>query len=135
LRRVRYLSPEWMEAAGRALAGDPRLAEATKGVRLTLEQAVDAGSAGEIRWHIVIDDGRVTLAEGRAARFDVRISTSFDTAAQIAAGLLAAQRAFVDGRLRVGGDLTVLVAHQRTLGSIDDALAELRRNTTFETPR
>lgn len=131
---MRYLSPEWMDAARRALGADERLAQGTEGVHLTLEQVVDAGQAGEIRWHIVIDDGRVTLTEGPAPRFDVRISTSFETAARIAAGHLAAQHAFADGRLRVGGDLTSLLAHHRALGSLDDALADLRRNTTYEPP-
>ncbi|HEX6238398.1 MAG TPA: SCP2 sterol-binding domain-containing protein [Acidimicrobiales bacterium] len=132
---MRYLGPEWMDAARRALAEDERLAERTTGVRLTLEQAVDAGpDGGEIRWHIVIDDGSVTLAEGPAQRFDVRFTTSYDTAAQIATGRLSAQRAFVDGRLRIGGDLTVLVAHQRALASLEDVFADLRRHTSFPPP-
>lgn len=132
---MRYLGPEWMDAARRALAEDERLAESTKGVRLTLEQVVDAGpDGGEIRWHIVVDDGSVTLVEGPAPRCDVRFTTSYDIAAEIAAGRLSAQRAFVDGRLRVGGDLTLLVSHQRALASLDDALADLRRRTSFPPP-
>ncbi len=49
----------------------------------------------------------------------------------MAAGELPAQRAFVEGRLRVGGDLSQLVAHQRTLAAIDDALADVRAATTY----
>lgn len=129
---MRYLSPEWMDAAGRALAADARLAEATRGVRLMVEQVVDDGASGQIRWHVVIDDGSVQLRAGPAPQADVRISTSYTTAAEIATGELAAQRAFIDGRLRIGGDLSVLASHQRTLASIDDALADVRRETTFD---
>jgi hypothetical protein len=44
---------------------------------------------------------------------------------------VSAQRAFVEGRLRVGGDLSLLVTHQRAIAAVDDALAPVRARTTF----
>jgi hypothetical protein len=129
---VRYLSPEWMDAVRQALAGDVELQAATAGMTLTIEQVVADGPAGTVRWHLVIDGGQVALVDGPAERPDLRFSAAYATACQIASGDLGAQRAFVEGRLRVGGDLSVLLRHQRTLASVDDALAKVRAETTFD---
>jgi hypothetical protein len=138
---VRYLSPEWIEAAGDAVATDDRLAAALTGVTLTVEQVVHepggddgdpAGTGVPVTWHVAIDDGKVSLAAGPAAQADLRFTTDRATAAGIASGDLSAQRAFVEGRLRVGGDLSRLVAHQRAIAAVDDALAPVRARTTFE---
>lgn len=133
---MRYLSPEWMAAARHALADDDGLREATSELALTIEQVVtgvpDGGTPrGTVRWHITIDHGRVALAEGPADAADLRFSADHPTAAQIASGELAAQRAFVEGRLRVGGDLSLLIRHQRVFATIDDTLAKVRAETTF----
>ena len=129
---MRYLSPDWLDAAREAVAADDALARALAGVTLTVEQAVDATPDGTVRWHVAVEDGKVALAPGPAARPDVRFTTTWDTAVAIARGDLAAQRAFVEGRLRVGGDLTVLIDHHRAVAAVDDALADLRAVTTYD---
>jgi SCP-2 sterol transfer family len=126
---VQYLSPEWMEAARLAIAGDPSLARATAGIRLTVEHVVVDAPGGTVRWHVTIDDGDVALTVGRAAAPDLRFTTDYATASRIAAGTVGAQRAFVEGRLRVGGDLAALIRHQKALATIDDALAGVRVRT------
>jgi hypothetical protein len=126
---VQYLSPKWLEAARLALAGDPSLAQATAGVRLTIEHVVVDAPGGTVRWHLTIDDGGVGLTEGPAVDPDLRFTTDYATASGIAAGTVGAQRAFVEGRLRVGGDLAALIRHQKALATIDDALAGVRVRT------
>jgi hypothetical protein len=126
---VQYLSPDWMQAARLAVAGDASLGGATAGVRLTVEHVAIDGPRGTVRWHITIDDGEVRLLEGPAGEPDIRFTTDYATASRIAAGKLGAQRAFVEGRLRVGGDLTLLIRHHKALSTIDDALAGVRART------
>jgi SCP-2 sterol transfer family protein len=129
---VRYLSAAWIAAAGRAIGDDPALPAALAGVTVTVEQTVLDGPGGTVTWHLAIADGRAALEPGPAEKPDVRFTTGYATAAAIAAGTLAAQRAFVDGRLRVGGDLALLMTHQRAIGAVHDALAALRAGTTYE---
>jgi putative sterol carrier protein len=131
LPQVRYLSPEWIDAASEAVAADDRLSAALAGVTMTVEQTVGGGPDGSVTWHIAIDDGKVALTSGPATRLDLRFTTDYDTAAEVASGALAAQRAFVEGRLRVGGDLSLLVTHQRAIAAVDDALAPVRARTTY----
>jgi SCP-2 sterol transfer family len=131
LRGVRYLSPDWIDAAGRALAADDRLAAALAGVTLTVEQEVSGGPDGPVTWHLAIADGKVVLGAGPSAQADLRLSTDYPTAAGVAAGELGAQRAFVEGRLQVGGDLSLLITHQRALAAVHDALAPVRAATSY----
>jgi SCP-2 sterol transfer family len=130
LRGVRYLSPDWIDAAGRALADD-RPGAALAGVTLTVEQVVTGGPDGDVTWHLAIADGKVALSPGPAPRADLRFATDYATASGVAAGEVGAQRAFVEGRLRVGGDLSLLIAHQRALAAVDDALAPVRAETVY----
>jgi hypothetical protein len=129
---VRYLGPEWMDAARQAVGSDRALAAALAGITLTVEQVVEGGPDGTVVWHIALRDGEVTLAPGPAEAPDLRFTTDHRTAGQIASGGLAAQRAFFEGRLRVGGDLSLLITHQRALASVGDALAGLRPATTYD---
>jgi hypothetical protein len=126
---VEYLSPAWLEAAGRAVADNGSLGRVTAGVRLTVEHVVVDGPWGTVRWHITIDDGDVRFLAGPATEPDLRFTTDYATATEIAAGSLGAQRAFVEGRLRVGGDLTQLIRHQKALSTVEDALAGVRART------
>ncbi len=128
---MRYLSPEWLDAAGAALAADESLAVALADVTFTVEQAVDGTPDGTVRWHVTIAAGKVALTPGPAAHPDVRFTTTYPVAAAVARGEQAAQRAFIDGGLRVGGDLSLVIAHHRALAAIDDALAPVRAATTY----
>lgn len=121
-----------MEAARRALAADDTDRPALAGVKLTVEQTVEDTPDGSVTWHIAITDGRMALDPGPADHADLRITTGWETAAAVAAGTLAAQRAFVEGRLRLGGDLSLLLIHQRALAAVDDVLAPVRALTTYE---
>lgn len=126
---MRYLSSEWFQAAGEAIAADAQLPEALAGVRLTVEQVVHDTPDGTVRWHLVIDDG-ARLVVGPAEHADLRFTASYATAAAIAAGELGAQHAFIQGELQVGGDLNLLPAHQRTFAAVHDVLAGVREATT-----
>jgi hypothetical protein len=135
---VRFLSPEWLAAAADALHG----ATAAEGVPdLTLQQVVTGspesgphgpdGSDGEVAYRIRITEGAVELRPGRGPDADVIFTEDWETAAAIAAGRLSPQAAFVDGRVRVSGNVALVVAAQDGLAGIEEALAGVRAATTY----
>lgn len=131
---MRYLSPEWFDAARAALAADPGLPSATQGIRLTLQQTVTGVPAelqpgGEVTWRIVVDGAEGARLDPGAGPADVRFTTGYATAAEIATGELGAPTAFIRGDLQVGGDLTLLTTHHRALAAVHDVLAEVRKDT------
>lgn len=104
--------PEWIEERRRRVATltvDPDL-------RLVIEQIV-VGTAGEPerRWHIVITDGSVDVVAGPHPEPDVTLTTDPTTAAAIADGRTSSPREFLDGRLRIGGDVANLLDAREAL--------------------
>lgn len=122
---LEYLSPAWFDAADCALRADARLAAASKGTHLVLQQTVEDPAPG-ITWHIRLDDGQVGLTVGRAEDATVTFRSDRATAVDVHLGRTSAQGAFMAGNLRVGGDVGALLAHQELLAGLTDVLAPLR---------
>ena len=128
-----FLSERWlaeMDAAVRASVSVSVLAP------MVIEQVVgDVPGRGEVRYRFRIDaEGARVTAGGTDDAPDVRLSTDYETAVAIALGQENAQIALARGRLRLGGDIDVLVRRADALGALDDATAGLRASTTYPPP-
>ena len=124
-----FLSDEWIGALHEAASTDADLAERTREVSLTIEQEVTGGPDGDVRYGMRFDRGSVAVTPGPVADATVRFPQDYATAASIAMGHGSAQRAFMTGRLRVGGDLRVLLAHGDVLAQLQDVFATVRART------
>jgi putative sterol carrier protein len=120
-----YLSPAWFDAADAALRADPGLADASRGIHLVLQQTVGDPEPATT-WHIRFDDGAVSLVVGPADDATVTFHCDRATAVDVHRGRTGAQAAFMAGNLRVGGDVSALLAHQELLAALSDVLASLR---------
>jgi putative sterol carrier protein len=127
---ARWLTTEWLAAVGRAAAGSAELREASRGLRLTLQQRV-TGPDGEKAFHVRFEDGEIEVREGDAERPDVTFSQDRDTAEAIARGRLSAQSAFMAGRLQVSGDVPLLVRHREAFAAFASALEPVRAATEY----
>ena len=128
-----FLSEIWLrdlDAAVRASATVAVLAP------MEIEQVVSGvPGRGEVRYRIRIDpEGARVTTEAADEPPDLRLSTDYDTAVAIASGRENAQIALARGRLRLGGDIEVLVRRAGALGALDDATAALRADTTYPSP-
>jgi putative sterol carrier protein len=128
---VAYLSDEWMHTAGTALADDPALAEATSDLDLTVAYEVTGTPGGKAAYALRFDRGTVTLEPGPHPEAPVSFTLDYDTAAMIARNELSAQAAFMQGRLKLGGDVTVLIRDGGALDGVQDALSGLRADTEY----
>jgi hypothetical protein len=129
---LEFLSPAWVDALDEALRGDPALPDRIDGLDLVVEQRVTgtgADGTGEVTYHVAFRDGRASAAMGPADAPTVRFSQDVATARAIAAGTGSAQRAFMTGRLTVGGDLRVLLDHGELLTHLGDVFAQVRART------
>lgn len=123
---IPYLSDEWFEAAGAAIASSTELRTASTGVHLTLQQSVIDDDATLV-WHVHFADGVVGLHRGATPSPTVTFGCDRDTAEAIRNGQHSAQSAFMAGNLRIGGDVRLLLDNSELLSSLHDALAPLRR--------
>src|SRR5699024_9675613 len=125
-----FLSPEWITKLHTAASTDPDLAAATADIALVVEQHVGDGEDGDANgsetiYHIVFDRGTVAILTGPAEDPTVRFRQDRATAEAIARGQISAQRAFMSGRLRIGGDVQALVENSRALAALGDCFATI----------
>lgn len=135
----RFLTPEWVEECNQALAGavvaDPG-PEDGPGISgpVTVVEEVRGSPDGDVSLVLTVRDGTVRLGlldAGDPEEPDVTIRVSYEDAAALSKGELTAAEALNDGRIRVRGDLSVLVASQQILSRAraDSGLADT--STTY----
>ena len=124
---VRFLTPEWIEALDAAA----REAAVPPDVRLTIQQVVTDDGGGDVRYHLVIDDGRLRVHPGEAAAADVTLVQSRSVAAALSRGELNAQQALEAGRLKLRGDIGHLAREGKALSAVEDVFAAVRAATSY----
>ncbi len=135
----RFLSPAWVEAFNAALDGVVLSGPGAETVaddhgRVTVVEEVHGTPDGDIGLVLTIDNGTVHLGFLGTAddpRPDVTIRVSYEDAAALSRGESTAAEALNAGRIRVRGDLAVLVASQQLLGAARTSAAGLDATTTY----
>jgi hypothetical protein len=127
---VRFLSPEWIAALDAAA----REATVPAGVRLVIQQVVTDGDGGDgdVRYHLVLNDGRLQILPGEVAGADVTLVQTREVAAALSRGELNAQQALEAGRLKLRGDIGHLAREGRALSAMEDVFAAVRAVTSYE---
>jgi hypothetical protein len=118
------LSPEWLASLQAATAPAPA------GADLRIRQRVTGGPDGDVEYVLAVAGGEVRFDAGPGPA-DVELTTDYDTAAAISQGTLSPASAFAAGRLRVGGAVSSLVAHQEAFAGIGRLLAGVAEATTY----
>ena len=141
----RFYSAEWVAAFNEQVAGvDPASVDlgaslAATGGRFSVTQVIEGAPAEEggpgeqVVATLSVDDHTVTLALGPpdSGRADVTVLLSWTDVAAMSRGELDAAGALAAGRVRVRGDLAVLVAAQGLLAEAAGRLADLQAATTY----
>ncbi|HVL81402.1 MAG TPA: SCP2 sterol-binding domain-containing protein [Actinomycetota bacterium] len=123
---AKFLSEEWGDQVRDALNDDETARNAAKGVQLTMQQVVNnVPGEGEIRYWTKIDDGSFEGGRGENPEADVTIIQEYETAAAMNRGELNAQAAFMQGKIKVQGNMGKLLQHQGTLQALSQALGQV----------
>lgn len=124
---MQFLSPQWIEALDAAAS--------TRGLesegRLVIQQVVTGRPNSDVRYYVTVEGGAAAVRIGEADDPTVTFTQDYATAAEIAQGRVAAQEAFMAGRVRVGGDLLALVRHLDVLEELDRSFRAVRGQTEF----
>lgn len=121
---VKFLSPEWAEALKSALNGSEAFQAEAAGRNAKLLQVITS-SDGETRYWIHIQDGSIDLGLGEPEGIDATITQSYDTAVALAAGQLSAVTAFMTGKIKITGNMGLLLGLQGALGQLPPAMATI----------
>jgi putative sterol carrier protein len=104
---AKYLSQEWLDES-RALAQDQ---PERPGASAKMQYAVSGGPDGDVKYYWVLENGKLLESQlGEIAGADFTMSMTFDDSVAIAKGELDANAAFMQGRMKVAGNMGKLMA-------------------------
>ncbi len=123
---AKFLTQEWGDEIREALNSSDTVKNAIQGVDLTVQQVVtDVPDEGEVKYWTQFKDGEVNGEIGETDNPDVTISQNYETAAAMNKGELNAQAAFMQGKLKVTGNMGKLLQNQGALQAIGPVMSEI----------
>jgi hypothetical protein len=136
---LRFLSPEWF-AAVRDACPQKEEPDSSSAPTIVMGQVVRNTPFGEVSYKVEVRDGSATLigpddggySRGSEQSVAVTITSDWTTACALASGSITAERALIDAKLRVRGDLDVLASFAAGLRGLDPVPTEVRAQTSFE---
>ena len=104
---AKFLSQEWLDE-GRKLAQEfPERPGATA----RMQFAVTGGPGGDVKYYQVLDNGKILESTlGEDANADFTMTSSYDDTVKIQKGELDPNAAFMQGRMKVAGNMTKFMA-------------------------
>lgn len=124
---IPFLSAEYMDAATAALAERAELGGMIGDLQLRLQFRVTdpPGEEEPIFYYLAFADGSARMGLGEVEDPNVRISSSYETAAGLAREEIKDQIAFLTGKLKVSGNMARLMANLNTFLEVRKTLKEL----------
>jgi len=121
---VKYLSQEWIDEYNAALEQDAVRA-ALKGKSATIQMVISDSPQGEIHYWLRLADGGASAGLGDLDGAEVTIRQSYETSAQVNRGELDGQKAFTQGKVKIGGKMLKMMQLRGPLAQVQIALATI----------
>ena len=103
----KWLTQEWLDEGTRLAETQPVRAGATA----RLQYVVTGGPDGEVKYYWIVEDGRLIENRlGELADAEVTLTETYDDAMRMQKGELDANAAFMQGKIKVTGDVAKLMA-------------------------
>jgi len=102
----KYLSQEWLDET-RGMAGSQ---PERPGASARMQYVVSGGPDGDIKYYWVLQDGKLLESSlGEVDDADFTMSLSYDDSVKVQQGELDANAAFMQGRMKVAGNMAKLM--------------------------
>ena len=104
---AKYLSQEWLDE-GRKLAEDQPV---RPGATARIQYVTTGSPDGDVEYYWVLEDGKLLDSQlGKIDDSDFTITMSYDDAKKVQLGELDANAAFMQGRMKVSGNMAKLMS-------------------------
>ena len=103
---MKYLTQEWLDESRELAKDQPERA----GASAKMQYVVTGGPDGDIKYYWVLEDGKLLESSlGEIADADFTMTSTFDDSVAIAKGELDANAAFMQGKMKVTGNMGKLM--------------------------
>lgn len=124
---VKYLSEEWAKEVTNRFQSTEAVTNAAKGQNVTIQQIVTEAPGGDVKYYFKIADGTPEVAIGEVDSPEATITQSYETSIAVDKGELNAQNAFMQGKLKIQGNLMKLMSMQGFFQTLPQAVGDLER--------
>jgi putative sterol carrier protein len=121
---VQFLSTEWADAVKQALNANEAFRQAAASSNASLQQVITRDGGDTLYW-IRIAEGMIDMGIGDVESPDATISQSYDTAVALARSELSVVTAFMTGKVKVAGNMGLLLSLQGALSQLPGAMASI----------
>jgi alkyl sulfatase BDS1-like metallo-beta-lactamase superfamily hydrolase len=104
---AKYLSQEWMDEGLKLADSQPE----RPGASARMQYVVTGGPDGDIKYYWVLENGKLLESQlGEIADADFTLTQSYEDAVKVQKGELDANAAFMQGRVKVTGNMAKLMS-------------------------
>jgi putative sterol carrier protein len=121
---VRFLSQEWADTLKTTLNADDAFKKAAAGVTASIQQVI-GGADGDTHYWIRIAADAIDMGVGDTQSPDATITQSYETAVALAKSELSPVTAFMTGKIKVAGNMGMLLGLQGVLSLLPAAMAAM----------
>ncbi len=122
---VTFLTEEWASAITEALNSSEDFKKAAGGQSAKVQQVVTDAPSGEVKYYLEVADGSGTVALGELDGAEATITQNYETGKAIAQRELNAQNAFMQGKLKIAGNMMKIMQLQGVITAIDKATTDI----------
>ena len=119
---VKFLSDEWLSEVESRLNSSEAFGAAAKGQAARLQQQVAGAPGGDVGYGFVLDGGKVALTKGEIENPEATITQDYATAVAMSKQEITGQQAFMQGKLKVSGNLMKIMQLQGAFTAMPQAL-------------
>lgn len=110
---AQFLSDEHLAAATDALNNNDDFVGSIANIDMGLQfHVTDTPDGDDVAYHLAVADGSAAMVMGELVEADVTITSTHETAVALFKGDLNTQMAFMTGKIKVAGNMAVLMMNQ-----------------------
>ena len=103
----KWLTQDWLDETKKMAESQPE----RPGASARMQYVVTGGPEGEIKYYWVLENGKILESQlGELGDAEVTMTTTYEDSMKIQKGELDANAAFMQGRIKVGGNMAKLMA-------------------------
>jgi putative sterol carrier protein len=122
---IKYLTEDWAQEMTNALNSSDEFQNAASNQTVKLQQVVTDAPDGEVKYFFTLEGGKVQVGIGEIPDAEATLTQSYETAVAITKQELNAQNAFMQGKLKISGNMMKLMQLQGVFNAMPKAVSDI----------